>query len=89
MSPGLLAMPRPRAVPLSCQEALYLHLISGTWPGWIITPGPMWWAVRLDPLPPRQRAAGLRNIIGRPGAVELVMELRTEDRTARRAAAAL
>ncbi|MBB5138104.1 hypothetical protein HNP84_007857 [Thermocatellispora tengchongensis] len=61
---------------------MYLHIITGTWPAWAITPGPIWWAVRRDPLPPRLRAAGLRPAIGRPSAVELVVELRAEDRTA-------
>ncbi|GAA5059931.1 hypothetical protein [Thermocatellispora tengchongensis] len=79
--------PRSHRAPLTCQEALYLHLISVTWPDWIITPGPAWWAVRRDPLPPRHRDAGLRPVIGRAGAVELVLELRAEDRTARRMAA--
>ncbi|MBB5134234.1 hypothetical protein HNP84_003960 [Thermocatellispora tengchongensis] len=74
---------RPREMPLTCQEALYLHVIATTWPGWIITAGPTWWAVRLDALPPRHRAAGLRHIIGRLSAVELVMELRAEDHITR------
>ncbi|GAA5041613.1 hypothetical protein GCM10023259_010520 [Thermocatellispora tengchongensis] len=57
---------------MTCQEALYLHLVTSTWPVWVITAGPTWWAVRRASLPERHRAAGLRPIIGRPMAVELL-----------------
>ncbi|MBB5134793.1 hypothetical protein HNP84_004527 [Thermocatellispora tengchongensis] len=60
--------------------------MRATWPEWIIRSGPMWWACLRAPLTPRERAAGLRPLIGRVSGAELAMELNAEDRAARRLA---
>jgi hypothetical protein len=73
---------------MKLEIALPLDIMRATWPDWLITPGPTWWACRRERLVVEQRTAGLRELIGRPCAVELGRELMAEDRAARRLARA-